>query len=116
MAKPLLCNSCVIKHVEDSKLKMTLTSCRTNADELTSLMEKYMKENPEKAANYEVNVGSFHADKTNVFGRNSFLPSHKGGVYFFGNVRKNSVAFTFDKGNKTLNYLLGFYFNYAVKK
>jgi len=116
MAKPLLCNSCVIKHTDDSKLEMTLTNCRTSADALTSLMEKYMKENIEKGVGYDVTVGPFTADKTTVFGRSSPLPSQKNGIYFFGDMRKNRVVFTFDKGNQTLNYLLGFYFNQTIKR
>jgi hypothetical protein len=79
-------------------------------------MEKYLKENVEKGVGYDVRVGPFTADKTTVFGRNSFLPSQKNGIYFFGDVRKNRVVFTFDKGNRTLNYLLGFYFNQTIRR
>jgi len=114
----LLCDECEIKDKGDSKLEMTLKKCKTTANQLVDLMDEYTRETHQREPSLvnDVKIDASPVNKRTIFGRNALLPSQKDGIYFFGEIKKNSVVFDFNKGNKTSDYLFKFYCNYAVQR
>ena len=79
---------------------MAVIGCYTSTAKVTEMLREH-----EKNRKQGVNIIRFHCDYRTVFGRNGELPSNPNGIYFFADVGRRKVKFTFIKNTATLEYV-----------